>query len=57
MHKRVFYKYLLKKIKVERTADDGLVEPVKELCEEVETVKSFCYLGDRVNQVVVVRQL
>ena len=28
---------------------DGLVEPVEELCEEVETVKSFCYLGDRVN--------
>ena len=28
---------------------DGLVEPVEELCEEVETVKVFCYLGDRVN--------
>ena len=28
---------------------DGLVEPVKELCEEVETVRGFCYLGDRVN--------
>ena len=27
---------------------DGLVEPV-ELCEEVETVRGFCYLGDRVN--------
>ena len=23
--------------------------PVEELCEEVEAVKSFCYLGDRVN--------
>ena len=30
---------------------DGLVEPVKELCEEVETVRGFYmyYLGDRVN--------
>ena len=28
---------------------DGLVEPVEELCEEVETVRGFCYLGDRVN--------
>ena len=28
---------------------DRLVEPVKELCEEVETVRGFCYLGDRVN--------
>ena len=28
---------------------NGLVGPVEELCEEVETVKSFCYLGDRVN--------
>ena len=27
---------------------DGLVEPVEELCKEVET-SSFCYLGDRVN--------
>ena len=26
-----------------------LVGPVEELYEEVETVKSFCYLGDRVN--------
>ena len=25
------------------------VEPVEELCEEVETVRGFCYLGDRVN--------
>ena len=25
----------------------GLVEPVEELCEEVETVRGFCYLGDR----------
>ena len=28
---------------------DGLVEPVEEFCEEVETVRGFCYLGDRVN--------
>ena len=28
---------------------DGLVEPVKELLEEVETVRGFCYLEDRVN--------
>ena len=28
---------------------DGLVEPVEELCEEVKTVRGFCYLGDRVN--------
>ena len=28
--------------------DEGLVEQVEELCEQVQTVKSFCYLGDRV---------
>ena len=28
---------------------DGLVEWMEELCEEVETVRGFCYLGDRVN--------
>ena len=28
---------------------DGLVELVKELCKEVETVRGFFYLGDRVN--------
>ena len=28
---------------------DGLVEPVEELCEEVEMVRGFCYLVDRVN--------
>lgn len=27
----------------------GVVEPLEELCEEVETVRGFCYLGDRVN--------
>ena len=32
-----------------KQVDDGLVEPVEELCEEVETVRCFCYLGDRVN--------
>ena len=28
---------------------DGLMDSVEELCEEVETVRGFCYLGDRVN--------
>ena len=28
---------------------DGLVKPVEELCEELETVRGLCYLGDRVN--------
>ena len=28
---------------------DGLVEPVEELCEEVDTVRGFFYMGDRVN--------
>ena len=28
---------------------NGSVGTVEKLCEEVETVKSFCYLGDRVN--------
>ena len=28
---------------------DALVEPVEELCEEVEKVRGSCYLGDRVN--------
>ena len=32
-----------------KQVDDGLVEPVEELCEQVETVRGFCYLGDRVN--------
>ena len=32
-----------------KTQVDGLVEPVEELCEEVEMVRGFCYLGDRVN--------
>ena len=32
-----------------KQVDDGLVEQVEELCEEVETVRAFCYLGDRVN--------
>ena len=30
---------------------DGLVEPVEELCEEVKTVRGFCYFGDRVNAI------
>ena len=25
------------------------MEPVEELCKEVETVRGFCYLGDRMN--------
>ena len=33
-----------------KQVDDGfLVEPLEELCEEVETARGFCYLGDRVN--------
>ena len=28
---------------------DELAEPVEQLCEEVETVRGFSYLGDRVN--------
>ena len=32
-----------------KQVDDGLVEPVEELYEEVETVRGFCYFGVRVN--------
>ena len=28
---------------------DGKEEPVEVLCDEVETVKGFCHLGDRLN--------
>ena len=28
---------------------DGKEEPAEVLCDEVETVKGFCYLGDRLN--------
>ena len=28
---------------------DGTQEPAEALCDEVETVKGFCYLGDRLN--------
>ena len=28
---------------------DGFMDSVEELCEEVVTVRGFCYLGDRVN--------
>ena len=28
---------------------EDIVEPVEELCDEVETVNGFCYLGDKVN--------
>ena len=30
-------------------------EPVEVLCDEVETVKGFCYLGDRLNASVGVK--
>ena len=39
-----------------KQVDDGLVELVEELCEELEIVSGFCYLGDRVT-VAVARQL
>jgi hypothetical protein len=29
--------------------DGGMMEPEEELCVEVDTVKGFCYLGDRLN--------
>ena len=32
-----------------KQVDDGLVDPVEELCEKVQTVRGFCYFGDRVN--------
>ena len=32
-----------------KQVDDGLVEPVEELCKEGEKVRGFYYLGDRVN--------
>ena len=32
-----------------KQVDDGLVETVEELCKEVETIRGFCYLGDRVS--------
>ena len=32
-----------------KQVNDGVVESVEELCEEEETVRGFCYLGDRVN--------
>ena len=28
---------------------DGFMDSVEELCEEVEMVRGFCYLGDEVN--------
>ena len=41
-----------------KTQADGFMDPVEEFCEEVETVRGFCYLGDRVNAgSVFVRQL
>ena len=32
-----------------KQVDEGLVEPMEELCKELGTVRGFCYLGDRVN--------
>ena len=32
-----------------KQVDDGLLELEEELCEEVDTVRGFCYLRDRVN--------
>ena len=32
-----------------KDVEDGSEEPVEVLCDEVETVKGFCYLGDRLN--------
>ena len=28
---------------------EGMVDSIKKLCDEVETVNGFCYLGDRLN--------
>ena len=28
---------------------DGFMDSVEGLCDEVETLRGFCYLGDRVN--------
>ena len=28
---------------------EGTVDSIEKLCDEVETVKRFCYLGDRLN--------
>ena len=37
---------------------EGTVDSVEKLCDEVETVNEFCYLGDRLNcSGVVKRQL
>ena len=29
------------------TFDEGSMEPIENLCDGVETVKEFCYLGDK----------
>ena len=34
-----------------RDVADGTEEPVEVLCDEGETVKGFCYLGDRLNAI------
>ena len=46
---------MVKKNSVTSCCYDGLVEPLDELCEEMETVRGFCYFGDRVNASVVAR--
>ena len=37
--------------------DARIMNSVEGLCEEMETVRGFCYLGDRVMEAVVGRQL
>ena len=34
---------------------EGMVDSIKRLCDEVETVNGFCYLGDRLDASVVVK--
>ena len=35
---------------------EGMVDSIEKLCDEVETVNGFCYLGDRLMLVVVVKR-
>jgi len=32
-----------------RNVTEDMVEPIDKLCDEVMTVRAFCYLGDRMN--------
>ena len=34
----------------------GIMDSIKKLCDEVETMNGFCYLGDRPNSKVAVKQ-